>query len=302
MEGRIANVDNYGTDLPQGAIAPGCPRSGRLVHTTESPQFKQGGMAMSGNVFISWSGNTSKAVAEALRDWLPSVIQAINPWMSAEDIDKGSRWSTEISGKLKEAKIGVICLTLDNLSAPWILFEAGALSKTVEDTFVCPYLFQLEPADVKGPLAQFQLTKADKEDTRKLLDTINNALGESALKGEQLKRVFEKWWPDLEGQLQAIEGARSEDAAPPRRTDRDILKEILSIVRGQARQFNDQEARQLIELEYKQQMSKQEALARYAALQAESRATITHLLEKMARLAAGEKEDGSEREEDNEKG
>jgi len=66
-------------------------------------------------VFISWSGETSKAVATALYDWLPEVIQNGQPWISNHDIHLGEQ--------LPELKIGILCLTPDNLSAPWILFE-----------------------------------------------------------------------------------------------------------------------------------------------------------------------------------
>ena len=59
-----------------------------------------------------------------------------------------------MAARLAAAKAGIICVTPSNLEAPWILFEAGALSKTLENTFVCPLLIGLEPADVSGPLAQ----------------------------------------------------------------------------------------------------------------------------------------------------
>lgn len=96
------------------------------------------------NVFISFSGDRSKAVAKALHEWIPYVINDVQPWMSEVDIDKGTRWSMDVANQLKEAKMGIICLTPENLDAPWLHFEAGALSKTVEKTYVCPYLFEVE--------------------------------------------------------------------------------------------------------------------------------------------------------------
>jgi hypothetical protein len=107
-------------------------------------------------VFISWSGERSKAVAEALREWLPSVIQALEPWLSAADIGGGSKWQPEIVNKLKETNVGILCLTSDNLKAPWLLFEAGALSKLSETTLVCPYLLHLEKSQVEFPLAMWR--------------------------------------------------------------------------------------------------------------------------------------------------
>jgi hypothetical protein len=83
-------------------------------------------------VFISWSGQTSHRVAVTLRDWLPSVIQSIQPYVSSEDIDKGARWSSDIAGELHASTYGLICLTKDNINAPWINFEAGALGKSID--------------------------------------------------------------------------------------------------------------------------------------------------------------------------
>src|ERR1700722_16316228 len=103
-------------------------------------------------VFLSWSGETSKRVATTLRDWLPNVIQAIDPWMSSEDIAKGARWSSKIATELATTNAGIVCVTPDNSGAPWLNFEASALSKSVEKEMVCPYLFRMKPSDVTGPL------------------------------------------------------------------------------------------------------------------------------------------------------
>jgi hypothetical protein len=110
-------------------------------------------------LFLSWSGARSQAIAEALREWLPKVIQAVKPWMSAIDIDRGARWSSDIAVELSDTSFGILCITPENLNAPWIHFEAGALSKTLEKSLVCPYLLELEPTDLKGPLVQFNAAR-----------------------------------------------------------------------------------------------------------------------------------------------
>lgn len=138
-------------------------------------------------IFITWSGERSQLVAEALRDWLPNVLQFVEPWMSAADVNKGAKWLQALSGELEKANFGVICLTPENLTAPWILFEAGALSKKA-DSAVCTYLFGLANTEVKDPLAQFQHTESNREDTKKFVITINKALGENALPFERAEK------------------------------------------------------------------------------------------------------------------
>lgn len=185
------------------------------------------------NVFLGWSGPESKAIAEAWHQWLPLAIQAAKPWMSDTDIPKGSAWFGELAARLKGIRIGIICMTPHNLSAPSIHFEAGALSKTVsEQAYVCPYLFNVKDSDLKFPLAHFQTTKAQQEDTRKLFRTLNQAL-QTGLNEQQVDAVFDKWWPDLEESLKAIPPPSG--AAQPQREEREILEEVLELVRDLAR-------------------------------------------------------------------
>jgi hypothetical protein len=172
-------------------------------------------------------------VAEALRDWLPFVINAVEPWMSEEDIDKGARWSPALAAELEKSQVGIICLTAENLESLWLHFEAGALSKSIENSRVCPYLFGLEPLDVKGPLAQFQAATQHAPDTRRLLHTINGALENNRLPEGRVNEAFDVWWPKLDERLAHIPPPVRGDRTP--RRDRELLEEILETVRGLAR-------------------------------------------------------------------
>ena len=80
-------------------------------------------------VFISWSGELSLEVAQLLKRWVKCVLQATEPWLSSEDIAKGSLWSNEINEQLVKTSVGIICVTRENATTPWIHFEAGALAK-----------------------------------------------------------------------------------------------------------------------------------------------------------------------------
>ena len=181
-------------------------------------------------IFISWSGNRSKSVASALKAWISDVFQDVDVWMSAHDIDAGSRWGYEINRQLESTNFGILCLTPENLTSPWLLFEAGSLAKAVNIARVVPYLLELSPTNVGYPLAQFQTVTADPEGTLHLLESINEAR-ESKMPADRLDRAFKKWWPDLERQLTSVPPAGA--PAPPQRTDRALLEEVLSLIRSQ---------------------------------------------------------------------
>jgi hypothetical protein len=165
------------------------------------------------DVFLSWSGGRSRQVAAALHEWLPDVLHHVRPWMSSHDVDKGAHWPTEVATRLATAKVGVFCLTPENVEAPWILFEAGAIAKETASVRVCTYLFDLGKDQLRPPLSFFQATEATKRDTFELLCTLNNVLGEDRRSDKQCERTFELWWPELEKMLLAIEPVPTVDPA-----------------------------------------------------------------------------------------
>lgn len=181
-------------------------------------------------VFLSWSGPQSKELAEAIRDWIPVVLQAVTPYFTPSDIEKGTRWSNDIAKELESASVGILCITRDNTRAPWIMFEAGALSKSLEKSHVCPILFGVSATDIEGPLKQFQCTAFDKSDIKQLITTINSRLQDGKLSQKTLEAVFEKWWPDLADKVSAILG-KEDVPAEPIRSDRDLLEEVLLLTR-----------------------------------------------------------------------
>lgn len=183
-------------------------------------------------VFISWSGTESQKLASIFKDWLPTVVQAVKPYFTPDHIEMGSRWSSEISKELEQSRFGIICLTKENLQAPWIMFEAGALAKSVERSRVVPILFGVSPSDLQGPLLQFQAAIFGKEEMRKLMNMINKSLGESALDIHVLEAVFDKWWPDLESKVNSVLESGALEKNLKIRTDREILEEILELSRA----------------------------------------------------------------------
>jgi hypothetical protein len=156
-------------------------------------------------VFLSFSGDVSRKVALALRDWLPKVIQVVRPFIS-EEIGKGERWSDEIANELSRTAFGIICVTRYNFKMPWLNFDAGAISKALQNrSYVSPFLFGIDSSSISGPLQQFQSTVYQKEDVFRLLRSINNRLDSDVqLSHELLEQEFEHWWPELSAKLDSI--------------------------------------------------------------------------------------------------
>lgn len=157
-------------------------------------------------IFLSWSGDRSKYLAKCFKEWLPNVLQYVEPYMSEKDIKLGERWGKSIEENLRSNDFGLVFITPENIDAPWINFEAGALSKSLQSRLV-PILYDTQVTILNnGPLKQFQSSKeVSKESIKQLVLDINEFAEETEhLKEERLESAFEKWWSDLDEQLKAI--------------------------------------------------------------------------------------------------
>lgn len=134
--------------------------------------------------------------------------------MSDLDIEAGARREAKVSQALAQANFGILFITVENFSAPRLLFEGGALLNALDPDgngdgggLVCPYLLDLEPEAIpsENPLKQFQAKRADKQGTLDLFTSLNIALGEGrAIRDEILQESFNRYWQDIEVGLRAL--------------------------------------------------------------------------------------------------
>jgi hypothetical protein len=147
-----------------------------------------------------------------IKDWLPVVLPALDPWVSSEDIRKGARWGTELASELENTRSGIICVLADNIKEPWLNFEAGALSKTVPNVSVHPFLFGMKPSELTGPLGQFQATVFEKDDVLKMVRALNRETAQAAIPVDRVNRAFETCWRDIE---EKVSGVLEATSVPP---------------------------------------------------------------------------------------
>lgn len=155
-------------------------------------------------IFISWSGKNSKKIAIELKEILEKKIFAstdLECFVSTVDIASGDDWWNKIKKELKKCKQGILCVTKENIKAPWIFFEAGAM--VARDVPTIPLLFNcninaLEGSPIKGKQcidfydqSQFLKMIYDINDCMKLLPLEKAQLDSIAKEAyEEIKRVL----------------------------------------------------------------------------------------------------------------
>lgn len=229
-------------------------------------------------IFISWSGERSQGLALALHDWLKTILGNIEPWMSKEDIDLGTRWSQSIADELDKANFGVICLTKENMTAPWLLFEAGALTKSVGASQAIPLLFEMEQRDLPSasPLSQIQGEKFEKDGLLRVIKTISKASKDSR-EDRQIEELFEAMWPKLNEKIRQIPPVATPKNLP-HRTNEVVLEELVENVRSIEGRLNSMATTLAIQAKFSQQIAQSvanPAIRTFPSLIGGARKTLT---------------------------
>lgn len=195
-------------------------------------------------IFVSWSGQRSRAVAELLKKWIKMVLQGTEPWVSTQDLESGSLWVSDLNQQLSVSATGIVCITQENKTAPWIHFEAGALAKGLTKARVCTFLIDLKPEDIANPLGQFNHTLPTRDSMWKLVKSFNQRLkGPSHLEESVLAQLFALFWPKFEEEFRQVLEANKSTAQAKARTSESYLIEVLENTRALSQRVNAIEAR-----------------------------------------------------------
>lgn len=153
-------------------------------------------------IFLSWSGKSSQAAAQAIGHAIDSVFNDAQPWISSKDIQLGQEWFTELRSALESTRLAIVCLTQRNAASPWVMFEAGAVAGKLPGLKLVAVLLEGDVTDLVDPMARFNSTRFDREGMQRLFESINLSLG-SPMKPLGLKGSFDAVWPELEAAVKA---------------------------------------------------------------------------------------------------
>ena len=160
------------------------------------------------SVFISWSKRRSKEVAIALRQLLDECLCPMGIWTSTVDMGAGLKWFEEIERHLGEATVGIVCITPENFTSPWVLFEAGSMLRAGR---LIPYLVDAEVQELPGPLQQYQACPTTRDGTLTLVRAVN-ASAPKPIDDRILETRFDAFWPTAD---QTINRTKIPTVSPP---------------------------------------------------------------------------------------
>jgi hypothetical protein len=186
-------------------------------------------------VFISWSGN-SRGVAQAINKALPSLFDKASPWISTDN-RSGSIWLPAIDAQLTDTDFGIVCVSKANQHAPWLNFEAGALSRRVDAKreLMPVLLIDFDSMnEVEGPVTGFQMQMATVDGFFAIMKDLNSCELGPNISEKILRSRVELAWLDIEKEVRKVRESQSSTQVVER-TDSEKIDEVLDVVRGLSR-------------------------------------------------------------------
>lgn len=153
-------------------------------------------------IFLSWSGKISERIASLIRQYIPLFLDSSEiSFFYSPEIKKGVLWPTKLFENISNCQTTIICLTPENVEAPWINFEGGA--NAAKGFKTCPIFFGFQNHNPSGPLSYFQVTYYTKTDFFKLICSLNDEL-ENKCDESTLKELFEKQWKSFKSKTDNV--------------------------------------------------------------------------------------------------
>lgn len=151
-------------------------------------------------LFISWSGELGKKVAELIYDWIDTSYKnaKANVFLSTR-IEPGRQGFTEIMNALDNCTKGFFIMTRERIRSPWIHFEAGAISKADASNWVIPIYVDIDRESLgNDPLTEFQSNYSFcYDDLEELISYIGKELGWDQTDSYNSKKLQEEFKPKV---------------------------------------------------------------------------------------------------------
>ena len=124
------------------------------------------------NVYIGWSGDTGRKLAEILKRWLGAILPEIH-FVTNDEIESVSDFLSALRALrnlLATADYGILCLTKESLDSTWLAYEAGMLAQREPPVPVISFLFGVN--HVHGLFRNYQCYGSDKTGILRLVDML----------------------------------------------------------------------------------------------------------------------------------
>jgi len=183
-------------------------------------------------IFLSWSKNKSKLLAEATKRFIEKLLGNSIEFFFSPEMYKGTRVDNEIHENLLLCKKCLVCITSDNFKNPWLLYEAGVVfganHTNSQNGIVIPILFEYIPewsSWIDKPLNQYvpiQVKISNGEFISGKQD-FKQFIIELAQETNTTIKNFNKYWNVYENEVNSI--LKKEQLIPD--TCKDLLNRIM---------------------------------------------------------------------------